>query len=277
MNLRMKIKIIFSLLSILIAPAYADLTDFKVATWNLQGASARTENKWNVNIRQIISGENAVDILAIQEAGSPPSTAIDTGRVIISPGIPVRELSWNLSTNSRPERVFIYFSPVDAFGGRVNLALVSNRRADDVFVLPPVREGGRPLLGIRIGAEAFFTAHAIAARNNDAADLVDEVFRFFRESRNPQLQATNWMLLGDFNRAPADLEINLTASVRRSSIIISPTVATQTSQNTLDYAVAGNSIAFQPPPLQAGIVYGARRTQISSDHYPVGISKRSPR
>lgn len=122
---------------------------------NLQGASATTESKWNINVRQLISGENAVDILAVQEAGSPPSTAVDTGRVIPSPCIPVRELIWNLSTNSRPQQVYIYFSAVDAFGGRVNLALVSNRQADEVFVLRPVRQGGRPLLGIRIGNDAF--------------------------------------------------------------------------------------------------------------------------
>ncbi|EAA8634482.1 cytolethal distending toxin subunit B family protein [Salmonella enterica subsp. enterica] len=272
----MNIKKLF-LLFIVSMPVYADLTDFKVATWNLQGASARAENKWNVNIRQLISGENAVDILAIQEAGSPPGTASDTGRIIASPGIPVRELTWNLSTNSRPQNVFIYFSAVDALGGRVNLALISNRRADDVFLLAPVRSGGRPVLGIRIGEDAFFTAHAISSRNNDAADLVDEVYTFFRDNRDPHLQATNWMILGDFNRSPSDLEMNLTVPVRRSTAIISPSVATQTSQNILDYAVAGNSVAFIRPPLQAGIVYGARRTQISSDHYPVGISKRQER
>lgn len=49
----------------------ADLSDFKVATWNLQGSSARTENKWNINVRQLISGAGAVNILATQEAGSP--------------------------------------------------------------------------------------------------------------------------------------------------------------------------------------------------------------
>ncbi|EDR5179067.1 cytolethal distending toxin subunit B family protein, partial [Salmonella enterica] len=86
----------FFLLLVVSISAHADLTDFKAATWNLQGASARSENKWNVNIRQLISGENAVDILAVQEAGSPPGTASDTGRIIQSPGIPVRELTWNL-------------------------------------------------------------------------------------------------------------------------------------------------------------------------------------
>lgn len=258
-------------------PTLAAPDDFKTATWNLQGASANTENKWNINVRQLISGENAVDILAIQEAGTPPSTATDTGRIIPTPGIPVRELVWNLSTNSRPEHVFIYFAPIDALGGRVNLALVSNRRADEVFLLRPVREGGRPLLGIRIDNDAFFTVHAIASRNNDAPDLVEEIYSFFRDSRNPQLQALNWMILGDFNREPAELERNLTIPTRTHSTVISPTAATQTSLRTLDYAVAGNALAFTPPNLQAGIVYGARRTQISSDHFPVGIFPRMNR
>ncbi|EFA8762867.1 cytolethal distending toxin type III/V nuclease subunit CdtB, partial [Escherichia coli] len=190
------------------------------------------------------------------------------------PGIPVRELIWNLSTNSRPQQVYIYFSAVDAFGGRVNLALVSNRQADEVFVLRPVRQGGRPLLGIRIGNDAFFTAHAIATRNNDAPALVEEVYSFFRDSRDPVHQAINWMILGDFNREPDDLEVNLTVPVRNASEIIFPAAPTQTSQRTLDYAVAGNAVAFRPFPLQAGIVYGARRTQMSSDHYPVGVSRR---
>ncbi|EEQ2125563.1 cytolethal distending toxin subunit B family protein, partial [Escherichia coli] len=251
----------------------AVLSDFKVATWNLQGASSQTESKWNINIRQIISGSGAVDILAVQEAGSPPSTAIDTGRVIISPGIPVREFIWNLSTNSRPQQVYIYFSAIDVFAGRVNLAIVSNRRADDVFVLPAVRSGGRPIMGIRIGTDAFFTVHAMATRNNDAAQIVNDVYDFFHSHPSPQIQATNWMILGDFNRQPDELEPELQAPTRTHSVIFAPSAPTQTTaMRVLDYAVAGNSIAFSPPNLRANISYGARRVQISSDHYPVSIT-----
>lgn len=49
----------------------------------------------------------------VQEAGRPPASAVDTGRIINSPGIPVRELTWNLGSNSRPQQVFIYFSQLD--------------------------------------------------------------------------------------------------------------------------------------------------------------------
>lgn len=57
-------------------PALANLEDFKVATWNLQGSSAANENKWNVSVRQLITGPGAADILAVQEAGVLPSTAM---------------------------------------------------------------------------------------------------------------------------------------------------------------------------------------------------------
>ena len=54
--------------------------DYKFATWNLQGSSAAIESKWNISVRQIISGENPADILAIQEAGNLPNSAQATGR-----------------------------------------------------------------------------------------------------------------------------------------------------------------------------------------------------
>ncbi|EAA2950229.1 cytolethal distending toxin subunit B family protein [Salmonella enterica] len=258
-------------LSVIFTPlAHAELTDFKVATWNLQGSSAQTESKWNINVRQLISGAGAVNILAIQEAGSPPSTAQDTGRVITA-GVPVRELTWNLSTNSRPQTVFIYFASLDIFAGRVNLAIVSDRRADDVIILPAIRSTGRPLLGVRFGNDAFFTTHALASRNNDAADLVGEVFDFFRTSRDPVRQATNWMVLGDFNRSPSSLEADLPPPVRIHTQIFSPDAPTQSSGGTLDYAITGNSVAFIPPNLRSSILYGNRRTQASSDHFPVGV------
>ncbi|KFD82708.1 cytolethal distending toxin subunit B [Vibrio cholerae] len=255
----------------LFAPlVHADLGDFKVATWNLQGSSAQTENKWNINVRQLISGAGAVNILAVQEAGSPPVTAQDTGRVITA-GVPVREFTWNLSTNSRPQTVFIYFASLDVFAGRVNMAIVSDRRADDVIVIPAVRDTGRPLLGVRFANDAFFTTHALASRNNDAADLVEEVFDFFRTSRDPIMQAVNWMIMGDFNRSPSSLEAELPVSVRSNTRIFSPEAPTQSSGGTLDYAITGNSIAFLPPNLRASVLYGNRRTQASSDHFPVGV------
>lgn len=261
------------LLIILISPStlLAALTDYKIATWNLQGASALTESKWNINVRQLISGEGAVDILMVQEAGSPPESAMDTGRVINSPGIPIRELTWNMGSNSRPQQVFIYFAQIDALGGRVNLAITSNRRADEVIVLPPPTAVSRPVIGIRIGSDAFFSVHALAGRGVDAPAIVTSVFNFFRNSQRPEIQATNWMIAGDFNRAPDSLRGALETPERNNTQILSPEAPTQRSGGILDYAIVGNTVAFIPPVLRAGLLFGLRQTQISSDHYPVGF------
>lgn len=252
-------------------PVHAALTDYKIATWNLQGSSTRSENKWNVNVRQLVSGAGAVDILMVQEAGRPPASAVDTGRIINSPGIPVRELTWNLGSNSRPQQVFIYFSQLDVFAGRVNLAIVSHRRADEVIVLPPPSTASRPIMGIRIGSDAFFTIHALANRGVDAPAVVNSVFEFFRNSTRPDMQATNWMIAGDFNRNPDNLRMAIETPVRNNTVILAPSDPTQRSGGILDYAVVGNAIAFIPPVLRAGLLFGERATQISSDHYPVGI------
>lgn len=47
-------KLLF-LLMILPGISFADLSDFKVATWNLQGSNAPTENKWNTHVRQLVT------------------------------------------------------------------------------------------------------------------------------------------------------------------------------------------------------------------------------
>lgn len=59
--------------------------------------------------------------------------------------------------------------------------------------------------------------------------------------------------------------------VRNNTVILAPSDPTQRSGGILDYAVVGNAIAFIPPVLRAGLLFGERATQISSDHYPVGI------
>lgn len=42
--------------------AFANLENFNVGTWNLQGSSAATESKWSVSVRQLASGANPLDI-----------------------------------------------------------------------------------------------------------------------------------------------------------------------------------------------------------------------
>ncbi|RIY32865.1 cytolethal distending toxin subunit CdtB [Psittacicella hinzii] len=252
----------------------ANLEDYRVATWNLQGSSAANENKWNVSVRQLITGNGAADILAVQEAGVLPSSAMITERVVqpVAVGIPIHEYTWNLGTASRPNIVYIYYSRVDVGANRVNLAIVSRIRADEVFVLPPPTVVSRPIIGIRIGNDAFFNTHALANRGIDSTAIVRSVFDFF--NRSTTMQGVNWMIMGDFNRSPSQLQANLEMSepgVARHVNIIAPTTPTQQSGGTLDYAVVGNSLTFGGTALIASILFGQIKSQLLSDHRPVGF------
>ncbi|MDD9158426.1 cytolethal distending toxin subunit B family protein [Aliivibrio sp. S4TY2] len=262
------------ILSILPLLSWAAIDDYNVSTWNLQGSSSLTENKWNNNVRQLISGARSSDILMLQEAGSVPSSAVLTPREFYTPGIPMNEYEWNLGTNSRPQTMFIYFSRVDVGANRVNLAIVSSQRADEVIVLPPPTVASRPIIGIRLGNDVFFSTHALANRGVDAPAIVNSVLQYFDRQTDPIRQAANWMIAGDFNRSPVDLQNSLDIPAQRHTQIVAPVDPTQASGGTLDYAVIGNSVSFIPSLLRASLLFGNMRGQFASDHFPVGFFRR---
>lgn len=256
--------------------SYANLSDFKVATWNLQGSSAVNESKWNINVRQLLSGEQGADILMVQEAGSLPSSAVRTSRVIQHGGTPVEEYTWNLGTQSRPNIVYIYYSRLDVGANRVNLAIVSRRQADEAFVVHSDSSvlQSRPAIGIRIGTDVFFTVHALSTGGSDAVSLIRNIFTAFLASER---RGYSWMVVGDFNRAPVNLEAALRQepAVSENTIIIAPTEPTHRSGNILDYAILHD--AHLPRRGQARERIGASlmlnqlRSQITSDHFPVSF------
>ncbi len=250
-----------------IGVAFGAIDDFKTASWSLQGSSATSESKWSVSVRQLISGENAADILALQEVGSLPQTATPTERTFQTPpGIPIAEYTWDLGSRSRPDMVYIYYSPVDVGANRVNLAIVSRRMADDVIVLPPPTTVSRPIIGIRIGNDVFFSIHALANGGRNA------VFNHFSGRSD-----INWMILGDFNRSHASLRLELSLETRVRIAIVAPNIATQRSGGILDYAVIGNSgSGFREPLIAAALMLANFRTQLVSDHFPVNFRRFPP-
>ena len=274
---RFKLLLILSL-SLLSLTSFAALNDYNVATWNLQGSSASSESKWNINVRQLITGSNSADILMVQEAGALPLSARPTGRVVqpVEVGIPVEEYMWNLGTSTRPNNFYIYYSRLDVGANRVNLAIVSRFRADEVFVVSsgvPVLQA-RPALGIRIGNDVFFSAHALSSGGSDAARLVEHVYRFF--AQNETRRNYNWMLVGDFNRSPTSLQTALRSEpdVNNHTLIVAPTEPTHRSGNILDYAVIHNSTGQETQlNIGASIMFNQVRSQIASDHFPVSFIK----
>ncbi|EBX9239727.1 toxin [Salmonella enterica] len=250
----------------------AAVTDFNIVTWNLQGSSAASESKWNINVRQIVSGSDGADILMVQEAGSLPLTTELTHRHIqpVGIGIPINEYTWNLGTSRRPDIRYIYYSRVDVGANRVNLAIVSRQRADNVFVIRPPTLVSRPVIGIQIGTDVFFNAHSLANGGPDSAAIVSSINTFFNQPRYRHLE---WFLGGDLNRAPARLESDLIAEgIDRDVAIVAPTVATQRSGRILDYGVI-SARAASASALVASIFFQRMRSQLSSDHFPVGFFK----
>lgn len=254
--------------------SHAVIDDFKTATWNMQGSSASSEAKWSVSIRQMFSGASGIDILAVQEAGTLPQTARATGRTFDFNGtsVQVSEHIWNLGTSLRPSFVYIYYAPTDAGANRVNLALVSRTPADEVFLLPPPTTASRPMLGIRINNDAFFSIHALANGGADASAIVHNIDLFFQGS--PTLASTNWIIMGDFNREPGELLSSFELALRLRTRIITNSAITQVSaRRTLDYAIVGNSNrAIVPAPLPsitASTFFGGFRTHLASDHFPI--------
>lgn len=264
-------KIVFLILSFNVL--FAALENYNTGTWNLQGSSAATESKWNVSIRQLITGANPMDVLAVQEAGVLPSTAMMTPRQVqpVGVGIPIHEYIWNLGSVSRPSSVYIYYSRVDVGANRVNLAIVSRVQADEVFVLPPPTVASRPIIGIRIGNDAFFNIHALASGGNDAGAIVAAVDMFFRNRSD-----INWMILGDFNRESGALVTLLDPDLRARTRVVVPPSSTQTSGRTIDYAITGNSntaALYNPPPIVAILALAGLRTFLASDHFPVNFRR----
>lgn len=257
--------------------SWANLEDYSVATWNLQGSSATNESKWNISVRQLVSGEQGADIVMIQEAGSLPVSATRTMRVVqpVGVGIPIEEYVWNLGTARRPNLMYIYYARLDVGANRVNLALLSRFRADDVFVIGsgvPVLQA-RPAIGIRLRNDVFFSAHALSSGGADAARLVQNVYQFFA---TPERNHINWMLVGDFNRSPTSLQTALSAepAVNNNTLIVAPTEPTHRSGNILDYAVIHNArTQRQTTAVSASIMFNRFRSQIVSDHFPVSFVK----
>lgn len=265
------------LISLFASILCAGIENYQTGTWNLQGSSASSESKWNINVRQIVSGIGSLDILAIQEAGSLPASMTPTGRFTTTGDFNATEFTWNLGTTSRPQNVFVYYAQIDRGANRVNLAIVSRRVADEIFLLPSPSTASRPILGIRIGMDAFFSAHALANGGTDAPAIVHAVDDFFR-LRRTDLIDTNWIILGDFNRSPASLLATLDLEFRLRARIISVDTITQVSARaTLDYAVVGQSnrtrVPAPLPAITATTALGLLLSHLTSDHFPVRFGR----
>lgn len=178
----------------------------RTATWNMQGSSASTEDKWRNGVLRLARRN---DIVCLQEFGSVPSSVVPVGSHYTEDQFGVQYLveqySWNAGSTSRPENYRIYFFQVNRL--RVNLAFVL---PDDgailvrnfIVVSDGLDDRTRPAVGLRIAGSrselstdtTFFTFHAISGGGPNDPRMLREISRH---------TPTPFVVLGDFNRDPS--------------------------------------------------------------------------
>ncbi len=159
------------------------------ATWNMQGSSHSTENKWNAGIGPLLG---LAGVVCLQECGGVPASARLEEEDIA--GVPGLELyAWGTERNAR----WILYYPADPNGNRCNLAVVTRDEPTDfAFVVPAADPVWRPAIGARVGGTWWFSLHAISGGGPDARGLL----------RGIDGLVDGWFAAGDFNREPDTLE-----------------------------------------------------------------------
>jgi lysophospholipase L1-like esterase len=241
-----------------------DGEDRPVGDWNMQGGSNSIETKWS-NIPGMFRGDDAVRVAALQEAGSaPPGGATLTDRVLRGHHT---EYTWPVG--SAPYVLNIYWG--DTAQQRNGLAIVSPDTARDQVMLEQegtFADSARSILGVQFdnGTDAqgnarhiwYFTAHALSRgpnQPNDARDIIATAANWM--GRNAPGQ--DWMVIGDFNRDPAQLPDGYQAHIARTN------EATQQSGGELDYAYLSERVHGQ---------FTARRAwNFVSDHFPIRVAR----
>jgi len=217
-----------------------------LATWNMQGASYSTENKWDTGVMNFFS--TGAEMCCLQECGGVPASAI----LVDNNFGGVDDLQYYTWGTERTNK-HILFYPSDPNGKRCNLAIVAINNLPPVggeIVYPSVGPVWRPALGYQIDVNNFiFSMHCISPNGADANGLLNEIDIVTAGPGNL------WVAAGDFNREPG--------TMAASPFNICPpnnyTYSVNNPNKMIDYGVKNWG------PNILGTVQGL----IMSDHYPV--------
>jgi cytolethal distending toxin subunit B len=252
------------------------INDKKSATWNMQGSNHGSEAKWGTAVRSMIDRTGHVDILALQEMGSPPPSAIDdTAPVnVINPdGITsaVRQMVWRPG-GSRGNPIYIYW--IETGLTRVLVGLVTTERPDAVVIFenPNVtpNSSARPVIGIRYGTDDYYSYHAGAHRGNESGLMIQRIHQHYHQT--PGDRNNQWMIMADWNRSPENLREELIreySSIEQDLIIYSQIGPTHQGGGNLDYAVVGQVNMNFTPVLLTTLFIAQLAGYLASDHTPV--------
>jgi GH18 family chitinase len=249
----------------------------------MQGELSNGQSTWQFGVAPLLRTANA--IVALQEAGpeapeqpftAPAPQTLGGNDLAALPGtitdvLPpvgtaevVTHTQWNAGGGSHD----VYFLQTDAqggiyAGGRVNIAMVTPRAADQVVIIPG-HNNGRAALGVRFADTWYFSIHARSGGGDDAPGLLTNI-RNFLASRliNGGPTHENGLVLGDFNRNPETLPLAVASG---DYAVVAGNAETQRSGGTLDYGVMIN-VDRNFPAMTATV-----GSSLFSDHEPVRIA-----
>jgi lysophospholipase L1-like esterase len=230
------------------------LASTPVITYNLQGAMSGKDSKWST---ALAGYAEAAEIVAVQEAGpEPPGDLV--GNIVWDPNAPgtsglIQHHRWT----PRRASYEVYFLQTDArggsyTGGRTNMALITQREADEVGVV--VNPSGRNVLGVRFGDNWYFTFHGQSNGPNvpnESADMAQRIAAFTN-----QVPGRQWTMLGDFNVEPRSFFAPARSYWYNSGL------PTHINGSEYDYALSSENIPDHPVRRLPG------RT---ADHWAVGV------
>ncbi|MEU8827336.1 endonuclease/exonuclease/phosphatase family protein [Streptomyces sp. NPDC048636] len=187
-------------------PAQASPTDRRLASWNMNGQFQRMddrtrESRWS---NSIVSRWDNTDVLALQEAGNEPPGVRTQRRFSQST---VHEYIWQAGSSDRtPDRTTANIYWADVGQQRNGLAFVTRETAVDVVSLE-VAPGSRPILGVQLGNDWYFTGHARSLGNqpNDQVQMYNRA----RDFMNNHAPNADWLFMADFNNEPGSIPIPL--------------------------------------------------------------------
>ncbi|MFF2659626.1 endonuclease/exonuclease/phosphatase family protein [Kitasatospora sp. NPDC058032] len=273
-----------------------------IATWNMQGAgtgggtgedSSAYESKYTLGVNQL-ARQNQADIVALQEAGAPPSGAVFEQDIPQNPPVffdwagrtpPVREYRYG-GTGARPQG-YLYWLHTDTDPntetGRVNLAVLSRTRVQpqDVYVIEAGRDNGftgRPALGVNVDGVVYFTVHGLSGSGNDDPGLLRNI-RQRMATAGPNQSPLPWIALGDYNRAPLpptdpnEADRSLATAVTGEFTVHAPALPTHPTVRRLNSNTPDRVLDYAAVPVgnTNPSVLGMNRVgqMLLSDHYPV--------
>jgi len=260
------------------SPAAAVLGNLPLISYNMQGATSGQDSKWTTTIGGYIQ---RTEVVALQEAGPTPPGSFVANIPLFGLGLPpfgrasfVQHHRWRFGFASY-EVYFLQTDPngTDAngnpryVGGRNNIALVTQRAADEVTAVANPAAGGRAALGVRFGDTWYFSFHArsLGGAPNDGPNMLG-LLNAFVTGRGMN---ENWVVLGDFNRDPRDLRADLNQDFLPGTIYTAldgngNPLPTQQNGHALDYLVASENLNG----IQANRLAGA-----SADHYAFALGQ----